>query len=182
MRFLPSLHAAAGFAANSLADEPREISGIYPHLDMYNQEAECGTGAVVPWAGKLWSITYAPHKHELVASEHFAPILESVMRDAGADFSFSTTSPPLGDVDADLYENTQLGIAPSSRHIMGTCRMGDDPATSVVDRFSRFHDVENLVCADSSVFVTSTGYNPTLSLVALAHRAACGLAGVGPAP
>ncbi|MCE6990513.1 hypothetical protein [Dyadobacter sp. CY323] len=37
------------------------FSGIYPHLAMYNNEGECGTGAVVPWAGKLWAITYAPH-------------------------------------------------------------------------------------------------------------------------
>ncbi len=36
-------------------------SGIYPHLAMYNNEGECGTGAVVPWAGKLWVITYGPH-------------------------------------------------------------------------------------------------------------------------
>jgi len=37
------------------------ISGIYPHLAMYNNEGECGTGAVVPWANKLWVITYGPH-------------------------------------------------------------------------------------------------------------------------
>ncbi len=37
------------------------VSGIYPHLAMFNQEGECGTGAVVPWAGKLWVVTYAPH-------------------------------------------------------------------------------------------------------------------------
>lgn len=37
------------------------ISGIYPHLAFYNHEAECGTGAVVQWAGSLWAITYAPH-------------------------------------------------------------------------------------------------------------------------
>ena len=40
---------------------PLEFSGIYPHLAMFNKENECGTGAVVPWAGKLWAITYAPH-------------------------------------------------------------------------------------------------------------------------
>ena len=40
---------------------PRQISGIYPHLAYYNDEAECGTGAVVPWAGRLWVITYGPH-------------------------------------------------------------------------------------------------------------------------
>lgn len=37
------------------------ISGVYPHLAMWNSEGECGTGAVVPWAGKLWAVTYGPH-------------------------------------------------------------------------------------------------------------------------
>ncbi len=37
------------------------ISGVYPHLSFYNNEGECGTGAVVPWAGSLWAITYGPH-------------------------------------------------------------------------------------------------------------------------
>ena len=37
------------------------VSGVYPHLAMFNDEGECGTGAVVPWAGSLWVITYGPH-------------------------------------------------------------------------------------------------------------------------
>lgn len=37
------------------------VSGIYPRLAFYNNEGECGTGAVVPWAGSLWAITYGPH-------------------------------------------------------------------------------------------------------------------------
>lgn len=48
------------FAANPLKAQ-RAFSGVYPHLTMYNNEGECGTGAVVPWAGKLWVITYGPH-------------------------------------------------------------------------------------------------------------------------
>lgn len=43
------------------AQEPRQISGIVPSLAMFNREGECGTGAVVPWAGRLWVITYGPH-------------------------------------------------------------------------------------------------------------------------
>ena len=39
----------------------KEFSGIYPHLAMSNNEGECGTGAVVPWAGYLWVTTYGPH-------------------------------------------------------------------------------------------------------------------------
>jgi hypothetical protein len=40
----------------------REISGVYPHLAMYNEDNECGTGGVVPWADRLWVVTYSPHK------------------------------------------------------------------------------------------------------------------------
>ncbi len=40
----------------------RQVSGVYPHLAMFNSGNECGTGAVVPWAGKLWVVTYSPHK------------------------------------------------------------------------------------------------------------------------
>ena len=42
--------------------EPLEISGIYPSLAMFNGEGECGTGALVPWADRLWVITYGPHR------------------------------------------------------------------------------------------------------------------------
>ncbi len=45
-----------------LPDKVVNISGIYPHLAMSNSQDECGTGAVVPWAGKLWAITYGPHE------------------------------------------------------------------------------------------------------------------------
>ncbi len=40
---------------------PLCVSGVYPHLAMTNGEGECGTGAVVPWAGSLWAVTYGPH-------------------------------------------------------------------------------------------------------------------------
>ena len=42
-------------------DSPIQVSGRYPHLAMFNHQGECGTGAVVPWADRLWVITYAPH-------------------------------------------------------------------------------------------------------------------------
>lgn len=40
---------------------PESVSGVYPRLAYYNNEGECGTGAVVPWADRLWVITYGPH-------------------------------------------------------------------------------------------------------------------------
>jgi len=45
---------------NTVSDH-KSFSGIYPHLAYYNNENECGTGAVVPWADRLWVITYGPH-------------------------------------------------------------------------------------------------------------------------
>lgn len=45
----------------ALAAAPVELSGIHPHLAMFNDEGECGVGALAPWAGRLWAVTYAPH-------------------------------------------------------------------------------------------------------------------------
>jgi choline dehydrogenase-like flavoprotein len=58
-----------------------------------------------------------------------------------------------------------------SRHLMGTCRMGDDPKTSVVDRNNRTHDIPNLFIVDGSCFVTSARQQPTATIQALAYRA-----------
>jgi choline dehydrogenase-like flavoprotein len=123
------------------------------------------------WGFPAGRATYAPHRHELVASAHAGPVHEALLLDAGAELAFTATSPPQGDLDLHAGASP-LGIAPASRHVMGTARMGTDPATSVVSPEQRLWDVDNVLVCDSSVFVTSAGYNPTLTLSALAHRAA----------
>jgi choline dehydrogenase-like flavoprotein len=55
-------------------------------------------------------------------------------------------------------------------HLMGTCRMGDDPSASVVNQWGQAHDVPNLFVYDGSVFVTSAGFNPTGTICAVALR------------
>lgn len=57
------------------------------------------------------------------------------------------------------------------QHQAGTCRMGNDPRTSVVDRNCRLHDVDNVYVVDGSVHVTNGGFNPVLTIMALAFRA-----------
>ena len=57
-------------------------------------------------------------------------------------------------------------------HVCGTCRFGSDPATSVLDRNNRAHDVENLYIVDASFFPSSSGTNPSLTIAANALRAA----------
>lgn len=65
-------------------------------------------------------------------------------------------------------------IAPLIRetgwHLLGTAKMGDDPATSVVDAWGRCHDVPNLFIFDGSIWPTSSGMNPTATIAALALR------------
>lgn len=59
-----------------------DYSGVYPHLVMSNREGECGTGAVVPWADRLWVITYAPHmpKGSTDKLYEITPDLKQIMR------------------------------------------------------------------------------------------------------
>jgi choline dehydrogenase-like flavoprotein len=68
---------------------------------------------------------------------------------------------------------------------MGTAVMGDDPETSVVDAFGAVHDVPGLYVMDGSTFPTSSGMNPTATIMAVAARSVLNLietrAGVEPA-
>ena len=70
------------------------------------------------------------------------------------------------------FSDLKAGVYSGSGHIMGTCRMGKDPTTSVVDAECRSHDHKNLFVAGSSVFPTGAPVNPTVTLSALALRAA----------
>ena len=109
-------------------------------------------------------ITYQPHAFELRAREIYGPKMIGLHGASGAQFAF--ISP--------MYDG---GKTPTGRHIMGTLRMGTDPRLSVVDANCRFHDIGNLYSVDASPFPTSSGYNPTLTLQALAIRTARAAAG-----
>lgn len=63
-------------------------------------------------------------------------------------------------------------ITDDTAHLMGGCRMGDDPETSVVNSFGQSHDIPNLFICSASMFVTSGGGNPTNTIMALAARTA----------
>jgi choline dehydrogenase-like flavoprotein len=74
---------------------------------------------------------------------------------------------------AGAYETASLPIMSDfGWHPLGTCRIGDDPETSVADRFGRAHDVPNLFIADGSVVVTGSSVNPAATIAALALRTA----------
>jgi choline dehydrogenase-like flavoprotein len=98
-------------------------------------------------------ITYANHPYELAASTYRGPIMmDPIFKHAGARWAAVTPRDAI----------------PGSAHIMGTLRFGTDPAKSVCDKAGKLHDVQNLWCSDGALFPTSSGYNPTMTIVALA--------------
>jgi choline dehydrogenase-like flavoprotein len=106
-------------------------------------------------------LTYRNHAFELDASEFYKPKMLEILEAAGAAYGFFNPFDP--------------AVPPASRHILGGLRMGDDRRESVCNRGGRFHDLANLYCADGGVFVTGSGYNPTLTIIALALRTAAAI-------
>src|SRR5207248_230684 len=93
-------------------------------------------------------VTYRSHPFELAASVHYGERLTAILEEMGVEWTVVTTSP-----DASFTYGGFISPIPQSKHVMGTARMGADPATSVVDPFGRLHDVPNVGGAGSSVFV-----------------------------
>ncbi|HYV56360.1 MAG TPA: GMC family oxidoreductase [Candidatus Nitrosopolaris sp.] len=116
-------------------------------------------------------ITYSNHAFEMETRKFYLPYMKQICIQAGVPSGKVFVAP----------NNYALVGPPSSRHIMGTLRMGSDPAVSVIDPDGRFHDLDNLYACDGSVFPTASGYNPTLTIIAVALKIAHGLAGAVPA-
>jgi choline dehydrogenase-like flavoprotein len=100
--------------------------------------------------------TYKEHPDDLKTMQFFQDRCKEVLGAAGATRVWA----------APVQEAT-LGV-----HLLGTCRMGTDPAMSVVDKYHRAHDVPNLFICDGSSVVTSGRGQPTMTIQALAFRAA----------
>jgi choline dehydrogenase-like flavoprotein len=109
----------------------------------------------------LVRITYRDHEDDLAMAAFLQDRGEEILQAAGA---ISTMREPV------VPQNLLV-------HLLGTCRMGDDPATSVVDRYHRSHEVPNLFICDGSSLVSSGRGQPTLTIQALAFRAAEHIAG-----
>jgi choline dehydrogenase-like flavoprotein len=110
------------------------------------------------WGVPAIRTTYKEHAQDVRLYKWFQERAREMLRAAGA---IATHDVPINENDP--------GFAV---HLLGTCRMGNDPASSVVDKYHRAHDVPNLFIVDGSSFVTSGRGQPTLTIQALAFRAA----------
>ncbi len=70
-----------------------------------------------------------------------------------------------------LHRNEVMNRVGRSMHELGTCRMGDNPKTSVLNKWNQSHDVKNLFVMDGSSFVSGGSQNPTLTIMSLSMRA-----------
>jgi choline dehydrogenase-like flavoprotein len=69
------------------------------------------------------------------------------------------------------FQRGAIDTLGSAIHEHGTCRMGEDPKRSALNRFNQMHDVRNVFVVDGSSFTTASEKNPTLTILALAWRA-----------
>ena len=97
------------------------------------------------------------HPHTFEIGERQALRAEAWLKEAGAIHTSLMSYKP--------------EIVSAGQHQAGTCRMGNDPRASVVNRYCQVHDVDNLFVIDSSVHVTNGGFNPVLTIMAVAYYA-----------
>ncbi len=108
------------------------------------------------WGLPALCLTYKDHPDDLKLTNWLLERAHEVHEAAGAQKKWSFPA-----------QEQQFGV-----HLLGTCRMGNDPKTSVINPDHRTHDVKNLFLCDGSSLVTSGRGQPTMTIMALAFRAA----------
>jgi choline dehydrogenase-like flavoprotein len=108
------------------------------------------------WGIPVLRISGDKHDHTIEIGNRQAERAEAWLKEAGAVLTYQ--------------RRAGRGVT-GHQHQSGTCRMGNDPKTSVVDATYRIHDVPNVFVVDASVHVTNGGFNPVLTIFANAYRA-----------
>lgn len=136
----------------------RSISVKGPTQEMPVFEARVQADPVVKdyWGIPVARLSGNKHPHSIEIGNFMAEKAERWLKEAGA---ITTWKYPAGP-----------GLS-AGQHQAGTCRMGNDPKTSVVNRFCQVHDIDNLFVIDGSVHVTNGGFNPVLTIMAIAYHA-----------
>ena len=175
-----------GYSAGGIGGKGTELKDM---LSRYRQTAaagliisDTGSGRVrsVPAGGLL--ISYDLHPDDLRKTLEGIRLAAEIYLAAGAEevHTLLPAMPPvrkreeLARITGGGWTAADLKL--SAYHPMGTCRMGSDPRSAVVDEHGRSHDVPGLVIADASVLPGSTYVNPQITIMALVARNARHLA------
>ncbi len=140
-----------------LREFPRsmQISGHGTSLPLESNNVSIDPVLKDAWGVPAIRVTYRDHPDDLATARFLQDRGGEILDAAGALRIFKPAP-----------TESSLGF-----HLLGTCRMGDDAASSVVDRHHRSHDIPNLFVCDGSSLVTSGRGQPTMTIQALAFRA-----------
>ncbi len=137
----------------------RTLHIMGPVQDIPNPDSRVQLDAQVrdAWALPVARLSGTAHPETLRSANFLRLRAEEWLRQAGCE--------PVWSFEPALYLS-------AGQHQAGTCRMGDDPGSSVCDRWGRVHGQESLWVLDGSLHPTNGGFNPFLSIMALALRGA----------
>ncbi len=133
------------------------IMGPVQELPVFDARVRVDPKVRDHWGIPVVHLSGGSHPLNLVTGKFLAERAEAWLKEAGA---------------IKTWHRLPGGGLSGGQHQAGTCRMGDDPKTSVVDRYCKLHDVDNVYVVDGSVHVTNGGFNPVLTIMANAYRAA----------
>jgi choline dehydrogenase-like flavoprotein len=153
----PSWGAGYKKALEEYADRRIVCSNFITQMPLITNYVDLDPDVKDAWGLPAMRITMQSHPNDIKAIEFFQKKSVEILEAAGCK------------------QVMPLGPPSDSRggaHNRGTCRMGSDPRTSVVDKYHRAHDVPNLYIVDGSSLVTGGRNHPTMTLQALAYRAA----------
>jgi choline dehydrogenase-like flavoprotein len=122
-------------------------------LPQFENRVEVSPQVTDAWGIPVARITHSFHPNDYLVWDFFREKLIEVLQEAGAK-----------DIRGSGIGRGGAGYQ------LGTCRMGNDPKTSVVNAHGQSHEIDNLFVVDGSVFVTSGGRNPALTIQALAFH------------
>ena len=132
------------------------VMGPVQEMPMFDSRVDVDPKVKDYWGIPVVRLSGHRHPNDQVVGKFLASKAEAWLKEAGATTTWA------------FLPGTGLS---GGQHQAGTCRMGDDPQTSVVDKYCRVHDVDNLYVVDGSVHVTNGGFNPALTIMAIAYYA-----------
>jgi len=131
------------------------ISSFVTQLPLETNRVDLDPEVKDAWGLPAMRITLSPHPDDVKNMEFFRQKSIEILEAAGAKKVWAP----------------KVSESRGGAHNRGTCRMGNDPKTSVVDKYHKAHDVPNLYIVDGSSFVTGGRNHPTMTIEALAFRA-----------
>jgi choline dehydrogenase-like flavoprotein len=132
------------------------VQGPTQEMPLWDSRVQLDPKVKDRWGIPVLRISGDRHPHTLEIGAAMAAKAEMWLKEAGA---------------IDTWRKLPGRGTSGGQHQAGTCRMGNDPKTSVVNRYCQVHDVDNVFVADGSVHVTNGGFNPVLTIMANAYRA-----------